>query len=72
MLVLVGNKSDLDDRVVEEVAAKQLAESLGIQYFETSAKTGKNVSEAVQSLLDQVKCKIFLKSFLFFFEGKKL
>ncbi|XP_002157327.2 ras-related protein Rab-27A isoform X1 [Hydra vulgaris] len=54
IIVLVGNKSDLDDRAVDESAARQLADSLGIQYFETSAKTGKNVSEAVQSLLDQI------------------
>lgn len=53
--VLVGNKSDLEERrVVEEKAAKDLADTLGIRYFETSAKTGENVNEAVESLLEQV------------------
>ena len=52
--MLIGNKSDLEDRVVEESAARQLAETLGIRYFETSAKTGENVAEAVEVLLEQV------------------
>jgi len=54
-IVLIGNKSDLEDRrVVEKSAAKQLADTLGIKYFETSALTGENVNEAVDALLEQV------------------
>jgi len=54
-IVLIGNKCDLADRrVVDETAARQLADSLGIRYFETSAKTGENVAEAVEVLLEQV------------------
>ena len=58
--VLIGNKSDLEDRQVDEKAARDLAESLGIKYFETSAKTGENVTEAVEALLEQV-CISLLK-----------
>lgn len=53
-IVLIGNKSDLEERVVEESSARNLAENLGIRYFETSAKTGENVAEAVEVLLEQV------------------
>ena len=63
--VLIGNKSDLEDRrVVEEKAARDLAETLGIKYFETSAKTGENVAEAVEALLEQVRfCLKYLYHF---------
>ena len=55
LLVLIGNKSDLEaERQVDEKAARDLADTLGIKYFETSAKTGENVNEAVEALLDQV------------------
>lgn len=40
---------------MDESSARQLAETLGIKYFETSAKTGENVNEAVDALLEQVK-----------------
>lgn len=53
-IILIGNKSDLEERQVEEKAARDLADTLGIKYFETSAKTGENVAEAVEALLDQV------------------
>jgi len=52
--VLIGNKSDLEERQVEEKAARDLADTLGIKYFETSAKSGENVTEAVEALLEQV------------------
>ncbi len=41
-LVLIGNKSDLE-RQVEKSEAEDLAKKLGCAYYETSAKTGKNV-----------------------------
>lgn len=45
-LLVVGNKSDLEDRrqvSLEEVRAK--AEEWGVQYVETSAKTRANVDK---------------------------
>ncbi|XP_018598829.1 ras-related protein Rab-27A-like isoform X1 [Scleropages formosus] len=54
-VVLCGNKCDLDDeRMVKEREAKELAEKFGIPYFETSAATGHNVSQAVELLLDLI------------------
>ncbi|XP_023673210.1 ras-related protein Rab-27A-like [Paramormyrops kingsleyae] len=54
-IVLCGNKSDLDEhREVKEEEAKKLAEKFGIPYFETSAASGHNVSQAVEALLDLI------------------
>jgi len=53
-ILLIGNKSDLDHRAVSSHQAKQLAESLGIPYFETSAATGDNVEEAVSLILERI------------------
>ncbi|XP_048828818.1 ras-related protein Rab-27A-like [Brienomyrus brachyistius] len=54
-IVLCGNKSDQDEhREVKEEEAKKLAEKFGIPYFETSAASGHNVSQAVEALLDLI------------------
>jgi putative ribosome biogenesis GTPase RsgA len=51
----LGNKADLQDsRVVDSNEARNVAENLGLKYFETSAATGQNVNESVEALLDQV------------------
>ncbi len=43
-VILVGNKCDMeDDRVVSFEKGKQLADSLGMEFFETSAKDNINV-----------------------------
>lgn len=50
--VLIGNKSDMGvERAVNAESARELSESLGIQYFETSAKTGEGVDEAILFLV---------------------
>ena len=50
-LVLVGNKQDLEnERQVEYNEAKALADSWGIEYIETSAKTNFNCKEAFEKL----------------------
>jgi Ras-related protein Rab-8A len=41
--VLVGNKSDINDRQVAYAEGERLAAELGIKFFETSAKTGINI-----------------------------
>ena len=54
--VLVGNKCDLEDkREVTTEEGKKLAKELGINnFFEVSAKTGKNVEEAYYSLFREI------------------
>merc|ERR1712079_421905 len=43
-VVLVGNKCDMEDeRVISFERGKQLADSLGLEFFETSAKEDVNV-----------------------------
>ena len=45
--VICGNKTDLSDkRKVSTEEGQSLAESLGCQFIETSAKTNENVNEA--------------------------
>ena len=58
-MVLVGNKSDLEDkRIVSEEEGKQLAEQHGILFYETSAKTGKNVNDIFYKSVDEIATKI--------------
>ncbi len=49
VMVLAGNKCDLKDQsVVSEAEGKALAQQNNIQFFLTSAKTGKNINELFQ------------------------
>eukprot|EP01107_Rhizomastix_libera_P013479 TRINITY_DN3706_c0_g1_i3.p2 TRINITY_DN3706_c0_g1~~TRINITY_DN3706_c0_g1_i3.p2 ORF type:complete len:225 (-),score=30.35 TRINITY_DN3706_c0_g1_i3:748-1422(-) len=53
--LLVGNKSDLaDQRVIETHEGQDLAEEYGVEFLETSAKTGTNVDEAFEILTSAV------------------
>jgi GTPase SAR1 family protein len=48
-VILVGNKCDMEDeRVISYERGKQLAEQLGIEFFETSAKENINVKVTCQ------------------------
>ncbi|XP_067934541.1 ras-related protein Rab-3-like isoform X1 [Watersipora subatra] len=52
-VVLCGNKCDMDDqRVVPEDTGSKLAEKLGLQFFETSAKDNINVKAVFERLVD--------------------
>eukprot|EP01120_Amphizonella_sp_Union-15-10_P003621 TRINITY_DN1402_c0_g1_i2.p1 TRINITY_DN1402_c0_g1~~TRINITY_DN1402_c0_g1_i2.p1 ORF type:complete len:201 (-),score=32.67 TRINITY_DN1402_c0_g1_i2:53-655(-) len=55
--ILVGNKIDLLDsssRAVSKEDAEQLADSNGVQYFETSAKTAEGVNECFRQLCEMI------------------
>lgn len=43
--MLVANKCDRSDKVVESERGKALASAHGLSFFETSAKSGLNVNE---------------------------
>ncbi|KAJ1459689.1 ras family-domain-containing protein [Pelagophyceae sp. CCMP2097] len=44
--LLVGNKSDMEEKAVTSLQAQEYADSLGIPFLETSAKNAQNVEEA--------------------------
>ena len=49
--ILIGNKCDLEDkRVISYSQAKDFADSNGLKYVETSAKTNNNVTEAFSEI----------------------
>jgi len=53
--ILIGNKSDLEEkREITQDEGRELAESFGIQFFETSAKSGANVEQAFSESLFQI------------------
>ena len=54
-IVLIGNKQDLEnERVIQYDEAKKLADSWGIEYMETSAKTNFNCKEAFEKLAQKI------------------
>ena len=58
-LVLVGNKIDLEEqREVTTEEGQELADKLGIPFFESSAKTGKNVYEIFKKSAEGIAKKI--------------
>ena len=57
--VLIGNKSDLEDkREVSKEEGQELADKLGVLFYETSAKTGDNVNELFRDSADEIAKKI--------------
>lgn len=64
-LLVVGNKSDLEERrqvPVEEARSK--AEEWGVQYVETSAKTRANVDKVRQMTSAQLSCYYLFSSWV--------
>lgn len=56
--LLVGNKSDLTSkRAVSFDQAKEFADSLGIEFVETSAKNATNVEKAFMMMAAQIKAR---------------
>jgi len=57
--LLVGNKCDLHSkRVVEREEGQALAEELGVQFLETSARNTHNVGEAFERLAREIKARV--------------
>mmetsp|Transcript_27371 Transcript_27371/g.68668 ORF Transcript_27371/g.68668 Transcript_27371/m.68668 type:complete len:203 (+) Transcript_27371:172-780(+) len=54
--LLVGNKNDMEkEKVVSTEVAKEFADSLGIKFLETSAKTSQNVEAAFLAMAAEIK-----------------
>lgn len=57
--LLVGNKSDLTaKRQVSYEQAKEFADSLGMEFIETSAKQSSNVDRAFTTIATQIKARM--------------
>ena len=50
-LFLVGNKIDLNKRIISKKDAENLSNNLGLKYYETSAKINLNVNEVVSRMI---------------------
>lgn len=63
-VILVGNKCDMEDeRVISFERGKQLADQLGVEFFETSAK--ENINVKVQ-LVEKTPPLVFNRLFMSF------
>lgn len=61
-IAIVGNKVDLvDDREVTKEEAEAYASSLGCVAFETSAKTGHNISALFKELIEAIFSKFYVE-----------
>lgn len=50
MIMLIGNKSDMENRVVSFEKAKSIYANKDVLFYETSAKTAECVETAFQSI----------------------
>lgn len=63
LFTVVGNKSDLQTKMVQMQTAKDVARSYGVPYVETSAKTRQGVDDAFYTLVREIRKDV---RFLFF------
>jgi len=64
-ILLVGNKSDLSTkRAVSYEEGKEFADSLGLSFIETSAKSSSNVEKAFIHMTSQIKERYIVQSTL--------
>lgn len=58
-LLLIGNKVDLEDKiVVEREEGEEFANKFGMDFIITSAKTGRNVEDAFENLILTILDKV--------------
>ena len=53
-IILIGNKCDLEQRVISKEEGEKFAKEQGFSFMETSCKEGINVEESVKILIDDI------------------
>ena len=56
-LVLLGNKSDIEERIISKERGQEMAEYLKVKYYETSALNGTGIDEAFEGLTKEIMKK---------------
>ena len=56
-IILIANKIDSEERKVSTEDGESLAKSYDLKFFESSAKTNINVSEAFKELIEEIYLK---------------
>ena len=56
-LILLGNKCDIEERAISKEQGQQMANSLQINYYETSALNGTGINEAFEGLTKEIMKK---------------
>ena len=54
VVIIVGNKIDLDDRIIEDIDIKKFADKYHYTFFTTSAATGENINECFEFIINEV------------------
>ena len=56
-IVLLGNKCDIEERVITTERGQEMADSLKVKYYETSALNGTGINEAFEGLTKEIMKK---------------
>ena len=60
-IILIGNKCDLEQRVISKEEGEKFAKEQGFSFMETSCKEGINIKESVQVLVHDIMEKRKMK-----------
>jgi len=60
-IILIGNKCDIEERIISKERGEKFAQDLGILYFDTSALSGEGVNEAFTRLSKDIVKKRGMK-----------
>jgi len=53
-IILLGNKCDIKEREIFEEEIENFTKKINLKYFETSAKTGENIENAIVYLIRDI------------------